>query len=194
MTTETDEEILARWRGALSERERNAALEALFERHYQRVAVWCLRWCGDRDQAQDLAQEIFIKVQRGLENYEGNAKFTTWLFTICRNHCFNATAAQPKEHVELDTALEERLGSREPGPEQQLAAGRKWDLARELIEKNLDEREKQVMLLHYLEGWSLPMVSRALSLSNASGAKAYMVSAQRKLKTALERWNAGRGR
>ena len=187
MTSETDEEILARWRGALSERDRNAALEVLFERHYQRVAVWCLRWSGNRDAAQDLAQEIFLKVQRSLDSFEGNAKFSTWLYMVCRNHCFNATA-KSKEHVELD----EGLRSLEAGPEEQLDAGRKWAVARELIEENLDETEKKVYLLHYLEGWSLPMVSRSLSLTNASGAKAYMVSGQRKLKAALDRWKARR--
>ncbi|MEJ1936911.1 RNA polymerase sigma factor [Nostoc sp. NIES-2111] len=191
MASETDEEIVARWRGALSERERHAALETLFERHYAKVALWCLRWAGDRDRAQDLAQEIFVKVQRGLESFEGNAKFTTWLFTICRNHCFNAAAAsREKDHVEIDTMLEERLSGGGPGPEEQLAAGRKMELAREWIDKQLDATEKQVYLLHFLEGWSLPMVSRALDLQNASGAKAYLVSAQRKLKVAVERWKA----
>lgn len=187
MTSETDEQILARWRGALSERDRNAALESLFERHYQRVALWCLRWSGNRDQAQDLAQEIFIKVQRGLDNFDGDAKFSTWLYTICRNHCFNASA-KSREFVEFDAILESQLASTSSGPEQQLAENRKWQLAHDWIDQHLDETEKKVFLLHYLEGWSLPMLTKALSLGNSSGAKAFMVSGQRKLKTALERW------
>ena len=189
MNQGTDEELIARSRAASGPEERNEAVEQLFERHYQRVALWCLRWKGDREEAQDLAQEIFLKVHRSLDSFQGGSKFTTWLYTICRNHCINAgVAARSRECVELDDALSATLQSDDPDPEEQLSTRRRWEAARELIERHLDEMERRVLLLHFVEGWSLPMVSRALNLTNPSGAKAYMVSGQRKLKSAVERW------
>lgn len=187
----TDEDLIGRARAPSSEEDRRASVEALFERHYSRVALWCLRWTGNREEAKDLAQDVFMKVYRNLDSFQGGSKFTTWLYTVCRNHCINAgMASRSRECVELDEALKATLASREPGPEEQLVAQRKLNEARELVERNLDETERQVLMLHYVEGLSLPMVTRALNLTNASGAKAHIVSGNRKLKLAVERWKA----
>lgn len=187
----TDEELIAEARAARNPADRNAIVEQLFERHYRRVALWCLRWTRNRDDAQDLAQEIFLKVYRNLDSFQGSSKFTTWLFTVCRNHCINsATTARSRECAELDEILTATLPSVEPDPEQQLFTRRHWAAARELMDQHLDETERHVLLLHYAEGLSLPMVTRVLNLTNASGAKAYIVSSHRKLKAAVERWKA----
>lgn len=191
MEHETDEDLIARSRVASGLEERNRIIEQLFERHYSRVAVWCLRWTGNRDEAQDLAQEIFLKVHRSLDSFQGGSKFSTWLYMVCRNHCFNANAAsRGKESLELDDALSATLSSSDPNPEQAFAANARWLGAKEMMERHLDETERKVLLLHYVEGWSLPMVSRSLQLTNASGAKAYIVSGMRKLKSAADRWKA----
>lgn len=189
----TDEDLIARSRAASGLVERNRIIEQLFERHYSRVAVWCLRWTGNREEAQDLAQEIFLKVHRSLDSFQGSSKFSTWLYMVCRNHCFNANAEwRGRESVELSDALAGVLSSGEPDPEQALASKARWSAAREMIDKHLDETERKVLLLHFVEGWPLLMVSRALRLTNASGAKAYIVSGMRKLRTAAERWK-GKG-
>ena len=190
----SDEDLIEQARAATSIEVRNALTEQLFARHYRRVALWCLRWCGNREQAEDLAQEIFLKVHRNLGSFQGQSKFTTWLFTVCRNHCINTgMASRSSEAVELDQDLMSTLAAAGPDPEQSLADSKRHELARELIDRNLDPTEREVFVLHHVEGWSLPMVSRALKLENASGAKAYLVSAQRKLKTAVTRWRARTG-
>ncbi|MBL8213703.1 MAG: sigma-70 family RNA polymerase sigma factor [Bryobacterales bacterium] len=190
----SDEDLIEQARAATSMEERNALTEQLFERHYRRVALWCLRWCGSREQAEDLAQEIFLKVHRNLASFQRQSKFTTWLFMVCRNHCINSgMAARSSEAVELDQDLMSTLAAAGPDPEQSLAQAKRRELALELIHRNLDPTEREVFVLHHVEGWSLPMVSRALQLNNASGAKAYLVSAQRKLKTAVARWRARTG-
>lgn len=187
----SDEELIEQARAASDIEARNRIIEELFQRHYRRVALWCLRWAGHYDQAEDLAQDIFLKVHRSLHLFQGQSKFTTWLYMVCRNHCINAgTASRSKECVEIDDALASTLAAGDPNPEEEIATQRRWATARDLIDHNLDETERKVFLLHHVEGWSLPMVSRALQLTNASGAKAYLVSAQRKLKTAVARWKA----
>lgn len=187
----SDEELIARSRAALDQHERNAVIEELFHRHYQRVALWCVRWTGDGQKAQDLAQEIFLKVHRNLDSFHGDSKFTTWLYTVSRNHCINSDmASRSRECVELDEVLSSTLRSREPNPEEQFVFERKLATAKELIDRHLDETERQVLLLHYVEGLSLRMVSRLLKLTNTSGAKAYIVSGHRKLKVAMERLKA----
>lgn len=60
-------------------------------------------------------------------------------------------------------------------------------VAREIMAAELSPVEAKVMMLHFVEDVPLPAISRTLGLENASGAKAYVVSAKRKLKTALNR-------
>ncbi|PYQ99154.1 MAG: hypothetical protein DMF96_08195 [Acidobacteria bacterium] len=80
----SDQELLAEYAkrsGSL----RDAVVNELFERHYARVARWCLRFAGDRDAAADLAQDVFLKAHRHLGSFKGASRFSTWLYTIVRN-------------------------------------------------------------------------------------------------------------
>lgn len=66
------------------------AFEILVSRHQRATFNLALRFLNDSDEAEDLAQEVFIRVYKAAETYSPDAKFTTWLYTIVRNLCFNA--------------------------------------------------------------------------------------------------------
>ena len=80
MTDLTDEELIERYRssGKAAAGSYDPHINELFRRHYQRVALWCLRQTGDRDRAADLAQDIFVSAFRYLESFRGDSKFSTW--------------------------------------------------------------------------------------------------------------------
>ena len=164
-------------------------LHELFRRHYARVVICCLRAAGDREQACDLAQSIFIKVQSNLASFRGKSKVSTWLYSIARSECLNfLRARRPQEH-----AAEEQLAetaSAEPGPDEVLERLRSARLARKLLDQALDETEKKIFTLHYGEDVPLDAITRLLGLANPSGAKAYIVSARRKLARAVRQWRA----
>ncbi|MCC6394090.1 MAG: RNA polymerase sigma factor [Bryobacterales bacterium] len=190
----SDEQILERYRQAQSATERGDLVGELFQRHYQRVALWCLRWCANKEDAADLAQEVFAKVYRNLHTFEGSSKFSTWLFIVCRHHCLNAAESRRLRVTSaLDDALAATLRSPEPSVERRLEQQSQVAAARQLLEETLNEMERKVVLLHYCDEMPLEMVTRRLGLTNSSGAKAYMVSARRKLKSALTRWKAKHG-
>lgn len=63
----------------------SSALERLFERHYRTAYRVAFRWCGTRQDAEDVAQETFIKVVRGLRAFRESSSFTTWLYRIVVN-------------------------------------------------------------------------------------------------------------
>ena len=166
-------------------------LNELFQRHYRRVGIWCFRWTGDREAAADMAQEIFVKAYRNLESFRGDCKFTTWLYAIARNHCVNvwrSRAVRPEEVAGED--LSEIPDSRQRDPEMQIDRDHNVRVVRELMRDALDDVERQVMSLHYVDEVPLDSITRLLGLTNASGAKAYIVSARRKLTAALNRRNA----
>lgn len=67
----------------------NKAFELLIARHQRAVYNLALRFLGDPDEAEDVAQDCFIRIYKAAASYTPDAKFTTWLYTIVRNLCFN---------------------------------------------------------------------------------------------------------
>src|SRR5215813_13901317 len=63
------------------------AFEVLLARHRKPVYNFILRFVASREQAEDLLQETFLRVIKGSNSYQREAKFTTWLYTIARNQC-----------------------------------------------------------------------------------------------------------
>jgi RNA polymerase sigma-70 factor (ECF subfamily) len=63
------------------------AFEVLVRRHSGPVYGHALRFFGDPATAEDVVQEVFVKVYRSLDSFKGDSKFTTWLFRVTRNQC-----------------------------------------------------------------------------------------------------------
>jgi len=145
---------------------------------------------GDREAAADLAQEVFLKAFRDLDSFRAEAKFTTWLYSITRNHCFSEVRARASAPEPVGELLLADMAEGSLGPHSQLERERNAQLLRELMQWSLDDTEVQVMTLHYVEELPLEAITRLLQIKNATGAKAYSVSARRKLARAVEQWKA----
>ena len=61
------------------------AFAALVERHYRFIFRVAFRWCGSEPDAEDIAQEVCIKLGRAIRNYRGSGAFTTWLYALTLN-------------------------------------------------------------------------------------------------------------
>ena len=189
-----DEELIERYRVEQDAGTSRSLLNELFQRHHTQVAAWCYRMTGDVDSAGDLAQEVFLKAYQRLDSYRGTSKFTTWLYSIARNHCrdeLRSRAVRPKETTEalLDDVAD---GGAEPVL-LTLERRESENAVRRLIRESLDETEAKVMTLHYVHDLSLDSITRLMGLTNQSGSKAYIVSAKRKLGRAVNRWRASEG-
>lgn len=189
----SDEDLLVAIGRATGDDRRDLA-DRLFERHYERVGRWCFRFMGDRDQAADVAQNVFIKAYRHLDSFQGTARFTTWLYTIVRNECFAALRQSTRHPVEGDEDLLVDVPSADDDPERQAVRASDGQYAHQVLLDTLDVTERTVFVLHYGDGLPLEAITRALGLANASGAKAHIVSAKRKLARALPRIAARGGR
>jgi RNA polymerase sigma-70 factor (ECF subfamily) len=185
----SDEELVAQYRLAPAAEGSRPLLDELFRRHRSHV-VACAIVAGDRVLAPDLAQDVLARAYSSLDGFRCDSKFTTWLYVIARNRCrdeHRARAARPRE------APEEALADAPAEPNEALAALAARDartVVRALMDEALDETEKRVMTLHYGHDMQLDAITAALGLTNASGAKAYIVNAKRKLSVAMKRWNA----
>ncbi|WP_163869712.1 RNA polymerase sigma factor [Myxococcus eversor] len=79
-----DAALLARLRQGEPE-----SFEQLVRTHQDRVYDFCVRMVGDREEAHDLVQEIFVSVHQNVRRFREDAKLSTWLFRITKNHCIN---------------------------------------------------------------------------------------------------------
>lgn len=183
----SDEELLAEAR-RLRGGEREALVNELFARHYERVARWCLRFTGNRDSAADLAQDVFLKAHRHLDSFRAASRFSTWLYSIVRNESFSRLQRRPPPSDSEEVLAD--IAAADAGPEELADRSQRGQYVRELLTATLDRLERAVFVLHYGEGMPLDAITRLLRLDNTSGAKAYIVSARRKLAKAAQRIRA----
>jgi RNA polymerase sigma-70 factor (ECF subfamily) len=179
-----DEEMIVACQGGWGP-SRSEAIEELFHRHQARIIRWCYRFTRDKESAMDLAQEIFLRAFRNLDNYRGECRFSTWLYVIARNLCMSALQKRASEPVWVAKAITADLPDTGAvdvyaAVEMEQSRLKSW----RFILDTLDKTEARVMLLHYGQELPLNTVSRMLGLTNKSGAKAYIVSAKRKLNAA----------
>ncbi|HWN43251.1 MAG TPA: RNA polymerase sigma factor [Thermoanaerobaculia bacterium] len=176
----SDEELVekARTEPALA----SECLGVLYRRFYPKVAYWCLRVCGSRDEAADLAQEVFVRVHSRLGSFRGESRFSTWLYQVTRSVAINRGESNRRRTLPL-TDLDSAPEMADPLPDAQEVLARA-EAAGELraAMEELEPLEAKVLYMHFANGLTLPRITELLGLDNRSGAKAYIVSATRKLR------------
>jgi RNA polymerase sigma-70 factor (ECF subfamily) len=178
----TDEELIRTARqthGADADR----YLDALYSRYYRRVATWCLRLSRDRQEAADLAQEVFLRVHSHIGGFRLDSRFSTWLYTVLRSVSINrGVSASRREagRVEIDRVPEPV--DIHADPRKDAEHSEEVDRLRAAMSSELEPLEARVLYLHYVNGLTLRAITRLLDLDNRSGAKAFVVSGIRKLK------------
>jgi RNA polymerase sigma-70 factor, ECF subfamily len=184
----SDEELIAEARRRSGE-DAAACLEVLYGRFYPRVAAWCLRLAPSREEAGDLAQEVFLRVHSRLDTFRGESRFSTWLYQVARSVAINR--GQAAERARRRTAPLGEPGDAgtvpelaDPLPDAEDLALKAEDVARlrTALAEDLEPLEARVLVLHFAHGMTLPRITEMLALDNRSGAKAYVVSAMRKLR------------
>lgn len=152
----TDEQLMVRFKGGDA-----SAFEALLRRHQTPVFNFIARMVGDRARAEDLAQETFIKVIKGVGTWVEKAKFTTWLYTVARNQCLDSMRRETLRRAEsLDAAAagdEDGRALVETIADAGAAVDRSADSARlrPLLERalaGLPEEQREVFVLREYSG------------------------------------------
>ncbi len=101
----------------LCRRKEDGAWTKLVQRHTRDVFSLCVRATGCAEEAEDLTQEIFLKVFRAIEGFDSRrASFSTWLHRVARNHVVDYYRCSRKDRVTV--SIEEELPQLEQGPEQ----------------------------------------------------------------------------
>jgi RNA polymerase sigma-70 factor (ECF subfamily) len=87
------------------------ALGSLMDKHKKNILNLAYKFLGDRHEAEDLAQEVFVKVYENKDRYRPDFKFSTWLFSIAKNLCINrAKYLKRREAYSIDEDIEAEDG------------------------------------------------------------------------------------
>jgi len=159
---ESDGELMTRVRGGDEE-----GFRALVERYQQPLVNFALGYTGRRQEAEDLAQEIFLRVWRAARRYREEGRFAAWLFRIARNTCLKQARRQAREkHHASWEALEGEGRSPTPhaGEESRIAARERARRALAALAR-LREPERVAILLRRREELSYREIAAVLGCS-----------------------------
>lgn len=171
------------------------AFEELVANYQHRLVGVMHHLVGNTEEAEDLAQEVFLRVYKARKKYRAKCKFSTWLFTIANNLALNSLRSrQRKPVVALNTRDSGPLGAR---PAEQLAVEesgnqpirqvQKQELAaviRNAVE-GLNERQRMAVLLNKFEDMGYAEIAEVMGLT-AKAVKSLLCRARTNLRAALK--------
>ncbi len=123
------------------------AFRSLVERYHALVFSVVRGVMGQRDDVEDVVQEIFIKIYRNLPGYRGDARLSTWIYRISRNEAINAVSRFSPETEPIDDSA--ILAGREARPDERLERAQAKSRIDELL-ATLDEQHRIAIELRYM--------------------------------------------
>jgi len=155
----TDEQIVGRVR-----RGETRMFGELVRRYQDSVFAMAVRFVGSRTEAEDIAQEVFLRVHRGIEGFKGDAKFSTWLYRIGWNLCTdwlrrNRKPGRAPAAIETEDALPDGRVDLEEG----VLAEEERERVRTAL-AGLDEIYRSVVILLYYQKLSYEQIAEVLDV------------------------------
>jgi|SRR5215471_7634329 len=158
MNQADEQELLERCRGGQDDR----AFAELVDRYRDLVYALVVRLTRDRGQADDLAQEVFLKVHRGLPYFRGDAKLATWIYRIVFNVCAQERARRRPVEVPLDRGDGRR--PLDPGRDDAAFGGIELRDRLEQAMAALPDQYRFLVAAHYLRGVQYDALAEALDI------------------------------
>ena len=136
------------------------AFEELVRTHQDRLYDFCVRMLGDREEAYDLVQDVFVSAHQHVGRFREDAKLSTWLFRIGKNHCINRLKYLKRRGrgrsetfgEQNEESLLESLGS-PPGPDSALESAREQARVQGALSQ-LEPDARMLVALRDIEGLS----------------------------------------
>jgi RNA polymerase sigma-70 factor (ECF subfamily) len=140
------------------------AFEELVRKYERPVLSTIYRYVGDRAAAEDVAQEIFLKVWRRAGSFKGRSSFSTWLYRIAVNQCLNFREKRRRRRGE---PLDERMADMRPGPAERYEAEARSRLVREAMD-GLPGKQRMALILSKYERRSYKEIAQIMGVSLAA--------------------------
>jgi RNA polymerase sigma-70 factor, ECF subfamily len=184
----TDAEVMLRVKAG-----DDSAFDFLVQKYRRPIINFMYRMAHNSAAAEDLAQEVFLRVYRSRGSYEASAKFTTWLYRIATNLGMNYSRDTRHERPENVTNLDEPdeetgqspdLADKTPTVEEEIMRRERLNAIRQKVEA-LPERQKMAVLMHKYQQMDYRQIADVLKLSE-SATKSLLFRAYETLRTQLK--------
>lgn len=167
-----------------SDNYKDADHDAIFRKHRSRILGLCRLMLRQNEEAEDVAQEVFMRAFEHLRTSEPPAAMEAWLVRVAVNACRDRQRSgwwkYLRRHADLDDSALLTSGSSES---EALSREREARIWRQL--QGLKPQQRNVFVLRYIEGWSTAEVAESLGLTEGS-IKTHLFRAVRHLRKALE--------
>ena len=169
-----------------AQREDKEAFEELIRRHQHRVFAVAGGIVRRREDVEDVAQQVFVKAYFSLKRFDQRAAFSTWLYKITVNECWDMLRKRKVRPLVYEADLSEEqarqvISSAEQGKDEPDISERLE--ARQRVERlldGLDERDRLMLILKEVEGFSIEEIADVLDL-NANTVKVRLFRARRRV-------------
>src|SRR5205807_7652697 len=169
-----------------AQREDKEAFEELVRRHQHRVFAVAGGILRRREDVEDIAQQVFVKAYFSLTRFDQSADFSTWLYKITVNECWDLLRKKKVRPLVYESDLSEEQArqfgatgeraSEEPDISEKLAARQRV----QNLMAGLDERDRTMLILKEVEGFAVEEIAEVLGL-NANTVKVRLLRARRRV-------------
>jgi RNA polymerase sigma-70 factor, ECF subfamily len=175
-----------------------AAFNIFVVRYQERVFRLLLRMLGDRAEAEDLAQEVFISVFKAIDGFRGDAQLSTWVYRVAANHCRNRIKYLVRRRRQVTDGYDEQLEEQSPGgaarprtdAPDQLMEARQTERLLQLGLLSLDEEQRELVVLREVEHLSYEEIMAITGLPEGT-VKSRLHRARASLRAYIERHERG---
>jgi RNA polymerase sigma factor (sigma-70 family) len=176
----SDQELILQFKQSS---QKEPAFTQLLKRHQQKVYYQIKRMVTEHADADDIAQQVWVKVWSKLDGFKMESEFTTWLFRVAYNETLNFLKKQKKHHlqnVRADNFDYENAATTQDGPK-----SAQIQIALEQAIKQLPEKQRFVFMLRYFEELNYEKIA-SITGTTVGGAKANFHQALKKMEEILK--------
>ncbi len=157
----------------------------LVDRYRDLVFTLALRMLKNREEAEEVAQDTFIKVFKSLSKFKGEAKFSTWIYRITYNSCLDALKKYKQEYQKdtIDEFTERQLATLDNAFE--ILADKEQSQIIEACLRKLPEEESFLLTLYYFDEQSIAEIAKIVAISEAN-VKVKLFRSRKKLAALLK--------
>jgi RNA polymerase sigma-70 factor, ECF subfamily len=140
------------------------AFTHLVELYQVKVFNMCYRMMGDPAEAEDAAQETFLRAYRSIRKYDPGKKFSSWLFSIATHHCIDLIRQRHLTVLPVDGLIDQEIPDKTQGPEATVCQYEEQRLVRALLSP-LGATDRAAVIFYYWYDYSYEEIARELGLS-----------------------------
>ncbi len=159
----TDEELIDQ----INKTKNDLLFGVLYERYSNIVYNKCYGFTKTTAEAQDLAQDVFVKLYQKLSSFEGRSKFSTWMYSLTYNMCVDYVNKNILKTVSTEEKELEDLNYLQEEPEDDSLFQMRAELLKKALE-NISPEDKMILLLKYQDDFSIKDIMAVLDINESA--------------------------